>query len=83
MSLTEILNAISSRITPLEVRPRQQTLLLQHLLTALANNDEDGSCELPDGMELPLKSLRELRNLEASLEDEEKSKQLVAILHIN
>jgi len=66
---------ILSKIAVIEAHQRQHTVLLQHILAALQKADVNETCELPDGIDLPI--IRELRDLEATLDDAAKAKQLV------
>jgi hypothetical protein len=70
------LKDIKARLAIIEAHQRQHTVLLQHVLSALQKHDADEDCDAPVGVNLPLNSLKDLRNLEATLEDNEKAKQL-------
>lgn len=58
---------------------REHTRLMQHVLEAFQKCDADEACDVPRDLNLPLKSVRELRALEAALEDEDKTMQLVSV----
>lgn len=68
---------ILMKIAVIEAHQRQHSLLLQHILAAVQKTDKVETCELPEGITLPLKTVSELRVLEATLDDADKSKQLV------
>ena len=76
--VTEMASKVLSRLAILEAHQRQHTVLLQHILSALQKSDADESCDVPEGISLPLNSLKDLRNLESTLEDADKAKQLVS-----
>jgi hypothetical protein len=77
MLVTEMTSKVLSRLAILEAHQRQHTVLLQHILLALQKSDVDDSCEVPEGISLPLNSIKDIRNLESTLEDAGKAKQLV------
>ena len=78
MLVTELavrdVKAVVARLAIIEAYQRQHTLLMQHMLSALQKSDVDESCDVPEGISLPLNSLR---SLEAAFEDKLKAKQLV------
>ena len=77
MLVTEMASKVLSRLAILEAHQRQHTVLLNHIISALQKSDADESCDVPDDINLPLNSLKDLRNLESNLEDSDKAKQLV------
>jgi hypothetical protein len=68
-----------NKLALMEQHLRQHTVLMQHVLGALQKHETAECCDLPEGVDLPLKSIRELRTFEETLEDDEKRAQLVFI----
>ena len=66
---------ILSELAMLERHQRHQGQLLQHILEALQRTDD--GCQLPDGMELPVNSIKDLTELDSKLADDETAAQLV------
>jgi len=51
---------------------------LQSILAAVQSSGADGACELPESVNLPLKSVAELLNLERLLEDDANYRKVVS-----
>jgi hypothetical protein len=78
---SDMASKVMPRLAVLEAHQRQHTVLLQHILSALQKYDADDSCDVPEGISLPLNNLKDMRHLEAVLDDDAKAKQLVFIVH--
>lgn len=78
----DTIKAVLARLTVIEAHQRQHTVLLQHILSDLQNYDAHESCDVPDGISLPLNRLKDMRNLKATLEDRETAKQLVFVMQV-
>lgn len=61
----------------IETQQRHHTELLNHILLALEKCDNDDSCELPDGWNLPVQSVTELLNVDKLLKVDQNAKLLV------
>lgn len=79
---SDMASKVMSRLAILEAHQRQHTVLLQRILSALQKSDANDLCDVPEGISLPpLNNLKDMRNLEAVLDDDAKLKQLVFIVH--
>ena len=72
---------VMPKLSVIETHQRQHTQLLQHILVALQKCDADECCDVPEGINLPLKSIRKLRALESALKDEDTVRQLAFITY--
>ena len=72
------LSFVETKISVVETHLRQQTRLLQTVLTALQSSGAtDGLLELPDGIVLPAQSLQQLLDIEKLLDNEESVRKMV------
>ena len=71
------MKAILSKLSFIEAKQRKHTQLLQHVREALQQSDRVDSFDIPEGITLPVENTRQLRDLELTLQDDEKARQLV------
>ena len=73
-------SAVWTKLSIIETQQRQQTRLLQTIMTALkSSGGTDGSLELLDVILLPAKTLQDLLNIEKHLENGEIISKMVCI----
>jgi hypothetical protein len=71
---------VLDKLAFVEAQQRYQTQLLNHILLALQNTDHaNESCELPDGISLPIQTLGELADVEKALDIGQNAKKMVNI----
>lgn len=76
-SKDNVQNQILSKLASVEVLLRNQALMLQQVLGAVNQDPAGSTCELPDGVVLPLQTLNELYLLEKMIESTSSAKQVV------
>lgn len=65
---------ILSKLALIEQHQRHQTQLIQHIMKVMQASD-DTTCDLPDGVSLPLQNLSEVAKCEECLEDRDNARK--------
>jgi len=68
---------ILSRLASVEAQQRVHTQMMQTVISTSARWDRQEACDLPQGIKVPLTTLRELQQTESKLEDTETKLLLV------